>query len=73
MWRDRGEPATELNNVQECWDHAFQGGLRKSNFFSRYAVEGLTRLFVGAGSLAFGIRSGVNLFLLLFRILKIPK
>jgi hypothetical protein len=32
VWRDRGEPATELNNVEECFEHALRGGARTLSF-----------------------------------------
>jgi hypothetical protein len=30
VWRDRGEPVTELNDVWECLEHAARGALRES-------------------------------------------
>ncbi|EJD53160.1 hypothetical protein AURDEDRAFT_180722 [Auricularia subglabra TFB-10046 SS5] len=54
VWRDRGEPVTQLNDLHDCLVHAAKGAAR-------------------AGGLAFGIRSGVNLFLLLFRVFRTPK
>lgn len=54
VWRDKGEHPTELETLEECFNHAWAGGKR-------------------AGTLAFGIRAGVNLFLLLFRILRTPR
>ena len=29
VWRDRGEPAAELNTLRECLEHAALGGLRE--------------------------------------------
>jgi hypothetical protein len=29
VWRDRGEPAVELANVEEVFEHALRGGARK--------------------------------------------
>ncbi|KAH7107603.1 hypothetical protein BKA62DRAFT_683900 [Auriculariales sp. MPI-PUGE-AT-0066] len=54
VWRDRGEPVTHINSLEDCLTHAIKGGAR-------------------AGSLAFGLRSGVNIFILLFRVFKSPK
>ncbi|PVF95509.1 hypothetical protein CPB86DRAFT_711129 [Serendipita vermifera] len=54
VWRDRGEPATELDSVEECFEHALRGGAR-------------------AAGLGFGIRSGVNIFLLIFKVFRTPK
>ncbi|KAI0265887.1 hypothetical protein BC834DRAFT_876787 [Gloeopeniophorella convolvens] len=54
VWRDRGEPAVEINDLWECLEHGTRGGLR-------------------AGTIAFTIRSGVNLILLLARFRKIPR
>jgi hypothetical protein len=28
VWRDRGEPATELHTLYECLEHAGRGGIR---------------------------------------------
>jgi hypothetical protein len=28
VWRERGEPVTELNDLWECVEHAARGGLR---------------------------------------------
>ena len=28
VWRDRGEPATELHTLKQCLEHAGRGGLR---------------------------------------------
>jgi hypothetical protein len=29
IWRDRGEPVAELEDVAECFEHACRGALRK--------------------------------------------
>ena len=29
VWRDRGEPAVELNTIRQCLEHAIRGGSRK--------------------------------------------
>lgn len=31
VWRNRGEPAVELETVEECFEHALRGGARKSS------------------------------------------
>ncbi|KAI0053801.1 hypothetical protein FA95DRAFT_1481071 [Auriscalpium vulgare] len=54
VWRDRGEPAVDINDVWECLEHGARGGLR-------------------AAAIAFTIRSGVNLVLLLARIRRVPR
>ncbi|TFK46974.1 hypothetical protein OE88DRAFT_1637361 [Heliocybe sulcata] len=54
VWRDRGEPVAEVEDLWECLEHAGRGGLR-------------------AGALAFNIRVGVNLFLLLFRLRRVKR
>ena len=72
VWRDRGEPAVEVHDLWECLEHGFRGGLR--TFSSQNTHEDtFTFLFSGAGTLAFAIRSGVNLILLLTRIRNMPK
>jgi hypothetical protein len=30
VWRDRGEPAVEVHDLWECFEHGFRGGLRTS-------------------------------------------
>ncbi|KAI9447702.1 hypothetical protein H4582DRAFT_2107222 [Lactarius indigo] len=54
VWRDRGEPAVDVNDIHECLLHGARGGLR-------------------ASAIAFAIRSGVNLVLLLARIKNLPR
>lgn len=34
VWRDRGEPAVELESVEECFEHALRGGARTCSFFN---------------------------------------
>jgi hypothetical protein len=69
VWRDRGEPAVEVHDIWECLEHGLRGGLRASRPFCVFPDFELNVLFVsGAGTLAFAIRSGVNLILLLARI-----
>ena len=29
VWRDRGEPATQIDSLMECIEHAGRGGLRE--------------------------------------------
>lgn len=74
VWRDRGEPAVEIHDLWECLEHGVRGGLRTFQplmFFS--CPEMNAPFFTGAGTLAFTIRSGVNLILLLARIRKVPR
>ncbi|THH14186.1 hypothetical protein EW146_g6121 [Bondarzewia mesenterica] len=54
VWRNRGEPAVEVQDLWECVEHGTRGGLR-------------------AGALAFAIRSGINLALLMARIRRVPR
>lgn len=71
VWRDRGEPAVEVHDLWECLEHGTRGGLR--TFSSSLLVSTNASFFSGAGTLAFAIRSGVNLILLLARIRKVPR
>jgi hypothetical protein len=76
VWRDRGEPAVEVHDLWECLEHGTRGGLR--TFFvpilaHEYYRDITVVLFSGAGALAFAIRSGVNLILLLTRIRNVPR
>lgn len=72
VWRDRGEPAVELNSLMECCEHAARGGIRE---LSPYCIACLVinDSCLGAGMLGFAARSGFNFFVLLFRIWKTPK
>lgn len=72
IWRDRGEPAVDIHDIYECLVHGARGALRAfppclpcRNF--------ILCLYIGAGTIAFAIRSGVNLVLLLARIKNSPK
>ena len=38
VWRDRGEPPVELQDLGECFEHACRGGLRTSRHISIYAT-----------------------------------
>ena len=70
VWRDRGEPAVELRTLRGCLQHALKGALRACCSPPRLDI---LNALAGAASLAFGIRSGFNLFVLLFRILRRPR
>lgn len=75
VWRNRGEPVKELNSLEECIMHAGKGGLREWSpicLLDGGAECGFC-VCAGAGALAFNIRAGVNLFLLLARIRRIPR
>jgi hypothetical protein len=68
VWRDRGEPAVEVHDLWECLEHGFRGGLRTSPSQLSLVLKAELSLFAGAGTLAFAIRSGVNLILLFARV-----
>ena len=70
VWRDRGEPAVELSTIRQCLEHALRGGSRT---YSGNIPGCNLSLLIGAGVLAFGIRSGFNIFVLLFRLLRLPR
>lgn len=73
VWRDRGEPTEELHTLMECLEHAGRGGLRAYLLDSpRAKLNGFVAL-TGAGTLGFTLRSGFNVFVLLFRISRTPK
>lgn len=71
VWRDRGEKPVELEDLWECVEHAGRGSL--STCPRLYTRVYKCCSIVGAGTIAFAIRSGVNLILLLSRIKKIRK
>jgi hypothetical protein len=82
VWRDRGEPAIDVHDMQECLIHGVRGGLRTYPFLpvgppasssTRFHLSPPPCLDQGAGTIAFAIRSGVNLVLLLARIKNFPK
>ena len=75
VWRDRGEPAVEVHDLWECLEHGLRGGLRASRPFAAYLpdFQAESPHYPGAGTLAFTIRSGVNLILLLARIQRARK
>lgn len=76
VWRDRGEPAVEVGDLWECLEHGTRGGLSTSSFllsgcaFGRF-VDGYIN--IGAATLAFAIRSGINFFILMARIKNFPR
>lgn len=73
VWRDRGELPVEIHDLWECSKHATRGGL--SGCYPMIPIENrdLMRVNPGAGTLAFVIRAGVNLILLLTRLKRIKK
>ncbi|KLO05351.1 hypothetical protein SCHPADRAFT_933673, partial [Schizopora paradoxa] len=73
VWRDRGEPTEELHTLMECLEHAGRGALRKYSLECPSAkLKGVVTI-TGAGTLGFTLRSGFNVFVLLFRISRTPK
>ena len=38
VWRDRGEPPVELQDLGECFEHVCRGGLRTSRHISSSAT-----------------------------------
>ena len=73
VWRDRGEPAVEVHDLWECLEHGLRGGLRASQVLLLFCGFSQLDDVLGAGTLAFAIRSGVNLILLLARIQRARK
>ena len=72
VWRDRGEPAVDIHDIHGCLVHGAQGALRAFSF-RRPLPKFHLLSSIGAGTIAFAIRSGVNLVLLLARIKNLPK
>jgi hypothetical protein len=77
VWRDRGEPAVDIRDMHECLVHGTRGGIRAFFLLAllRRPQRGIISLslYQGAATIAFAIRSGVNLVLLLARIKSLPK
>ena len=73
VWRDRGELPVEIPDLWECLKHATKGGLSELNPLCPSEHRNLTTINSGAGSLAFIIRAGVNLILLLTRLKRIRR
>ncbi|KAG8893096.1 hypothetical protein FRC00_011041 [Tulasnella sp. 408] len=79
VWRDPGEPPVILETLRECLVYALRGGFREFDpvlaLSERLRDRPLTTFcrLEGAAGLAYGIRSGINLFLTLFTLLKRPK
>ena len=74
IWRDRGEPAIDIHDIHECLVHGARGALRA--YFTSPSLSSTEMppcLYIGAGTIAFAIRSGVNLVLLLARIKNLSK
>ena len=72
VWRDRGELPVEIHDLWECLKHATRGGLSECKFLSPLEHQ-ILRINLGAGTLAFVIRAGVNLILLLTRLKRIRR
>ena len=72
VWRDRGEPAVDIHDIHECLVHGARGALRAFSFVALYR-NFIPCHYIGAGAIAFAIRSGVNLVLLLTRIKNLSK
>ena len=75
VWRDRGEPAVDIRDIRECLVHGARGGLRTSQVLHHSSINFplFGRHHAGASAIAFAIRSGVNLVLLLARIRHLPR
>ena len=75
VWRDRGEPAVDIRDIRECLVHGARGGLRTSQVLHHSSIKHplFGRHHAGASAIAFAIRSGVNLVLLLARIKHLPR
>ena len=75
VWRDRGEPAVDIRDIRECLLHGARGGLRTSQVLHHSSITHplFGRHHAGASAIAFAIRSGVNLVLLLARIKQLPR
>lgn len=73
VWRDRGEPVADLNNLWDCAEHAAKGGLSTSMKIWHPCLRSFNRDFVGAGTMAFIIRAGVNLVIAFIRMRSLPK
>jgi hypothetical protein len=74
VWRDRGEPAVDIHDIHECLVYGVRGALRAYSFRRPLPVRNFIPCrYIGAGTIAFAIRSGVNLVLLLGRIKKLSK
>ena len=73
VWRDRGEPAVDIHDMHDCLVHGARGALRAFSFPRPLPRNFIPYYCIGAGTIAFAIRSGVNLILLLARIKNLPK
>lgn len=73
VWRDRGELPAEIRDPWECFKHATRGGLSEFSLSLPFERQNLTIFDAGAGTLAFVIRAGVNLILLLTRLKRIKR
>jgi hypothetical protein len=73
VWRDRGELPVQVHDFWECLEHAGRGGISESSISGALNALYTKLVLLGAGVLAFSIRSGVNFLLVLTRIKKFPK
>ena len=73
VWRDRGELPVEIHDLWECLKHSTRGGLSEFNRLASVRAPNLTIFGLGAGTLAFVIRAGVNFILLLTRLKRIKR
>lgn len=73
VWRDRGERPVECEDYWDCLEHASRGFLSAYSSVLVHPISYTDVYIPGAGTLAFAIRSGVNLILLLTRIKSIPR
>lgn len=71
VWRDVGQPPVPLNTLRLCLEHASRGAL--SEFGLKVIFLPFLTRFVGAGILAGAFRGGINLFLLIFRVIRAPR
>ena len=73
VWRDRGELPVEIHDLWECFKHATRGGLSELKSLTSIQVSKPHNNTSGAGALAFVIRSGVNMILLLTKLKRIKR
>jgi hypothetical protein len=73
VWRDRGELPVEVHDLWECFKHAMRGGLSELKSLMSIPVSEPHNNTSGAGALAFVIRAGVNIILLLTKLKRIKR
>lgn len=73
VWRDKGQPAVELETLEACLRHAATGGF--STFLTLPGPSGSCQFstHIGSSVLAFNIRASLNLVLALLRMKRLPK